>query len=108
MTKHGGLDFDTNIEWLFTQLVESAVGSRVDFFRSMIEEHSLAAKKSNEELFGVNIPLLKLIANGQIFNPNFIHPMDDLKDINDKESPQCQQLLDKWLRENLKVKPWEI
>ena len=45
--KHGGLDFETNIEWLFTNLVECAVGSRVDFFKSMMEEHSLAAKKSN-------------------------------------------------------------
>ena len=53
----------------------------------------------------MNIPLLRLIANGQIFNPNFIHPMDDLKDAN-KDGSQCQELLDKWIKENTKVKPW--
>ena len=33
MTKLGGLDFETNIEWLLTSLVEVAIGSRVDFFQ---------------------------------------------------------------------------
>ena len=105
MTKHGGLDFETNFEWLFTNLVENAVCSRLDFFKSLTQEHSLAAKKANEELFGVNIPLLQLIANGQIFNPNFLHPMDDLKEAN-AEGPQCQALLDKWIKVNTKITPW--
>ena len=105
MTKHGGLDFETNFEWLFTNLLENAICSRVDFFNSLIEEHSLASKKLNEQLFGVNIPLLRLIANGQIFNPNFIHPMDDLKQSNG-EGPRCQELLDQWIRTNTKVTPW--
>ena len=105
MTKHGGLDFETNFEWLFTNLVETAVGSRLDFFNSWLEEHKLALKKPNEELFGVNIPLLRLIANGQIFNSAFFHPMDELKEAN-AENPQCQELLDRWIKENIKTKPW--
>ena len=105
MTKHGGLDFETTIEWLFTNLVETAICTRVDFFKSLVEDHSLTAKKSNEELFGVNIPLLRLIANGQIFNSNFVHPMDELQEDND-EGPKCQELLDKWIRVNTKVTPW--
>ena len=105
MTKHGGLDFETNIEWLFANLVETAICTRMDFFKSLLENHSLAAKKLNEELFGVNIPLLRLIANGQIFNPNFVHPGDDLQESN-KEGPKCQELLDKWIQTNSKVTPW--
>ena len=105
MTKHGGLDFETKFEWLFTHLVGSAVHSRLGFFNSLVEEHSLTSKKPNEELFGVNIPLLRLIANGQIFNPSSLHPMDGLKEVNE-EGPQCQELLDKWIRTNAKVKPW--
>ena len=53
----------------------------------------------------MNIPLLRLIANGQIFNPSFLHPMDGLKEVN-AEGPQCQELLDKWIKESAKVKPW--
>ena len=45
MTKHGGLDFETNFEWLFTNLVEATLGSRLDFFKSLIGEHSLEAEK---------------------------------------------------------------
>ena len=105
MTKFGGLDFETDIEWLFTSLVEAAICYRVEFFKSLLENRSVAAKKPNEELFGVNIPLLRLIANGQIFNPNFVHPKDDLKEAN-QEGEQFQELLDKWIRENTKVTPW--
>ena len=75
MTKHGGLDFETNFEWLFTSLIEAAVHSRIQFFQSLLDDHQLSMKEENEELFGVNIPLLRIIANGQIFNPHFLHPM---------------------------------
>ena len=92
MTKYGGLDFETNLEWLFTHLVGTAVHTRVDFFNSLLEDHSLADKKVDEELFGVNIPLLRLIANGQIFNQSFMHPTDTLTEANE-ESEKCQQLL---------------
>ena len=105
MTKHGGLDFETNIEWLLTHLVETAIGTRVGFFRSLLEDHCLATKKPNEEQFGVNIPLLRLIANGQIFNPNLVHPTDDLVDANE-ESPRCQEMLEQWIKESSKVTPW--
>ena len=105
MTKHGGLDFEANFEWLFTNLVETAVHSRLEFFQSLIEEHTLSSKKTNEELFGVNIPLLRLIANGQIFNPAFLRPMDELKEVN-AEIPQCQELLEQWIQEAEKVKLW--
>ena len=46
MTKHGGLDFEPNFEWLFTNLVESAVHSRLEFFNSLLEEHTLASKEA--------------------------------------------------------------
>ena len=105
MTKLGGLDFETNIEWLFTNLVETAIGSRVDFFESLLVNHSVSEKKTNEEQYGVNIPLLRLIANGQIFNQNFVHPKNDLKDAN-QENEQCQELLDRWIRATDKVTPW--
>ena len=53
----------------------------------------------------MNIPLLRLIANGQIFNPYFVHPKDDIKEAN-KEGERCQELLDKWIRDNVKVTRW--
>ena len=82
MTKHGGLDFETNIEWILTSLVEVAICYRVEFFTTLLEKHKLEDKRRVEEKFGVNIPLLRLIANGQIFNPYFVHPKDDLKEAN--------------------------
>ena len=105
MTKLGGLDFETNIEWLLTGLVEYALATRLDFFRSLLDQHSVSRKRTNEEQFGVNVPLLRLIANGQIFNPNFVHPKNDLKQAN-QENEQCQELLDKWIRDTEKVQPW--
>ena len=105
MTKFGGLDFETNIEWLLTSLVEAAICYRVEFFKSLLSEHSLESKKPTEEQFGLNIPLLRLIANGQIFHPNFVHPMDDLTEAN-KEGEQCQVLLEKWIQANTKITPW--
>ena len=105
MTKHGGLDFEANFEWLFTHLVETAVHLRVGFFQSLIEDHTLSSKKINEELFGVNSPLLRLIANGQIFNHSFLHPMDTLKEANEEIS-KCQDLPEQWIQEAEKVKPW--
>ena len=105
MTKHGGLDFETNIEWILTSLVEVAICYRVEFFKTLLEQHKLEDKRRNEEKFGVNIPLLRLIANGQIFNPYFVHPKDDLKEAN-KEGEKCQELLDKWIRDNVKVTRW--
>ena len=53
----------------------------------------------------MNIPLLRLIANGQIFNPSFLRPMDGLKEVN-VEVPRCQELLDQWIQEGAQVKPW--
>ena len=79
MTRNGGLDFEANFESLFTSLVESAVHSRVEFFQSLLDKHQLSTKKEFEELFGANIPLLRLIANRQIFKPHFLHPMDTLE-----------------------------
>ena len=92
MTKYGGLDFETNIEWLLTSLVERAVCYRVEFFQKLLDEHKLEDKRRIEEKFGVNIPFLRLIANGQIFNPYFVHPMDDLKEANnDRVNPRKYQ-----------------
>ena len=105
MTKYGGLDFETNIEWLLASLVEVAICYRVEFFKTLLEQSKLEGKRRNEEQFGVNIPLLRLIANGQIFNPYFVHPKDDLKEAN-KEGEKCQELLDKWIRDNTKVTRW--
>ena len=39
MSKVGGLDFETNFEWIFTALVEAAVHSRVELFQSLIDDH---------------------------------------------------------------------
>ena len=105
MTKCGGLDFETNIEWLLTSLVETAIGSRVEFFTSLLASHNLSVKKDAEEQFGVNIPFLKLIANGQIFNTNFFHPRNNLIHANE-ESKQCQQLLQRWIQVAERVVPW--
>ena len=105
MTKCGGLDFETNLEWLFTSLVETAIGSRIDFFKSLLMSHNLSTKKAEEEQFGVNIPFLKLIANGQIFNPNFIHPKNDLRQANE-DNKRCQELLNRWVQVATKVTPW--
>ena len=105
MTKCGGLDFETNIEWLLTSLVEVAICYRVEFFKKLLEEHSLESKRRDELQFGVNIPLLRLIANGQIFNPYFVHPKDNLQAAN-REGERCQELLDKWIRDNMKVTRW--
>ena len=97
MTKCGGLDFETNIEWLLTSLVETAMASRVEFFTSLLASHNLTTKKDDEEQFGVNVPLLRLIANGQIFNTNFFHPRNNLIQANE-ESKRCQELLNRWIR----------
>ena len=97
MTKCGGLDFETNIEWLLTSLVETAIGSRVDFFKSLLVDHALSAKKATEQQLGVNIPFLRLIANGQIFNMGFVHPKNDLRLANE-ESKQCLELLNRWIQ----------
>ena len=105
MTKCGGLDFETNIEWLLTSLVETAICSRVKFFKSLIEDHKLSEKRDTEQQFGVSIPFLKLIANGQIFNPNFFHPRNNLI-IANEDSKQCQQLLQRWIQAAEKVEPW--
>ena len=105
MTKCGGLDFETNIEWLLTSLVETAISSRVEFFTSLLASHNLTTKKDNEEQFGVNIPLLRLIANGQIFNTNFFHPRNNLIQANE-ESKQCQELLKRWTQGSDRVVPW--
>ena len=91
MNKVGGLDFEANFKWISTSLVEAAVHSRVEFFQSLIDDHQLSTKKEAEELFGVNIPLLRLIANGQIFNIHFLHPMDTLEEANN-ESAKCLEL----------------
>ena len=53
----------------------------------------------------MNIPFLKLIANGQIFNPNFIHPKNDLTQSNE-DNKQCQELLNRWVQVATKVTPW--
>ena len=105
LTKSGGLDFETNIEWLLTSLVETAIGSRIDFFKSLLASHNLSTKKTQEEQFGVNIPFLRLIANGQIFNPNFVHPKNDLRQANE-DNKQCQELLDRWVQVVTRVTPW--
>ena len=105
MTKCGGLDFETNIEWLLTSLVETASGSRVEFFTSLLASHNLSTKKAEEEQFGVNIPFLRLIANGQIFNTNFFHPRNNLIHANE-DSKQCQELLKRWIHVADKVVPW--
>ena len=105
MTKCGGLDFETNIEWLLTSLVETALSTRLEFFKTLLSSHSLSAKKDQEEQFGVNIPFLKLIANGQIFNPNFFHPRNNLIQSNE-ESKQCHELLQRWIQVSDKVTPW--
>ena len=105
MTKCGGLDFETNIEWLLTSLVETAISSRVEFFTSLLASHSLSAKKDEEEQFGVNIPFLRLIANGQIFNANFFHPRSNLIEANE-DSKRCQELLKRWIQVSDRVIPW--
>ena len=105
MTKCGGLDFETNIEWLFTSLVETALSSRIDFFESLLEEHALPTKKANEEKYGVNIPLLRLIANGQIFNTAFVHPKNDLKQANE-DNKRCLELLNRWIPVKNNTTPW--
>ena len=105
MTKCGGLDFETNIEWLLTSLVEIAVSSRVEFFTTLLASHSLSAKKDEEEQFGVNIPFLRLIANGQIFNTNFFHPRNNLIEANE-DSKRCQELLKRWIQVSDRVAPW--
>ena len=75
MSKIGGLDFETNFEWLFISMVVSAVHSRVEVFKALLDKHKLSMKKETNESFGVNVPLLRLIANGQIFNQSFLHPL---------------------------------
>ena len=105
MTKCGGLDFETNIEWLLTSLVEIAISSRVEFFTTLLASHSLSAKKDQEEQFGVNIPFLRLIANGQIFNTNFFHPRNNLIEANE-DSKRCQELLKRWIQVSDRVTPW--
>ena len=40
MTKHGGLDFETNIEWLLTSLVEVAICYRVEFFKTLYSSNT--------------------------------------------------------------------
>ena len=89
---------------VFTSLVASALHTRVKFFEDLLEDHKLSMKKGNEELFGVNIPFLRLIANGQIFNKQFIHPMDKLEEANN-DSAKCQELLEEWIKEAGKVTP---
>ena len=61
-------------------------------------------KRKDEELFGVNTPLLRLIINGQFFNPSFLHPMDTLEEAND-DSAKCHELLEQWLEDAEKVNP---
>ena len=105
MNKNGGLDFEANFEWLFTSLVETQVHSRVEFFQSLLDTHQLSMKQDGEELSGVSIALLRLIANGHIFNPRFIHPMDTWEKANE-ESAQCLDLLEQWIKSAEKVQPW--
>ena len=75
-------------------------------FQDLLDNHKLSTKINPDtgtgESFGVNVPMLRRIANGQIF---FLHPLDNLEGM-EQDLTKCHELLDKWLEDAAKVKPW--
>ena len=111
MTANGGLDFEPNFEMIFGGLLQEVLEQRLQAFRDLVAYHKVSQKapsagKSGKP-FGINVNLWRLIASGQIFNQQYLHPWHDL-DLFQQESQQCSDLLEEWIRDSASVSPWGL
>ena len=109
MTATGGLDFEPNFEMIFGGLLQEVLEQRHQAFRDLVTYHKVSQKapsagKSGKP-FGINVNLWRLIANGQIFNQQYLHPWYDL-DHFQEESQQCSDLLEEWIKDATSVPHW--
>ena len=69
-----------------------------------VSQKAPSAGKSGRP-FGINVNLWRLIANGQMFNQQYLHPWFDLDQF-EQESQQCSALLEEWIQDAAGVSPW--
>ena len=109
MTATGGLDFEPNFEMIFGGLLQEVLEQRHQAFRDLVTYHKVSQKAPKDgksgKPFGINVNLWRLIANGQIFNQQYLHPWHNL-DHFAAESQECSELLEEWIRDATSVPHW--
>ena len=108
MTTYGGLDFEPNYEVVLGGLLQEVLDQRYQAFQDLVNYHKVSQKVSKDgggKPFGINVPLWRLIANGQMFNQRYLHPWYDLEQLQE-ESDRCNALLDEWLADANATEPW--
>ena len=108
MTTYGGLDFEPNFEVILSGLLKEVLEQRYQAFQDLVTYHKVSQKVLKDgggKPFGINVPLWRLIANGQMFNQRFMHPWHDMERFQE-ESDQCNALLDEWLADANATEPW--
>ena len=91
MTTYGGLDFETNYEVVLGGLMQEVLDQRYQAFQDLVNHHKVSQKvlkAGGGKPFGINVPLWRLIANGQMFNQRYLHPWYDLGQFQE-ESDKC-------------------
>ena len=109
MTATGGLDFEPNFEMIFGGLLQEVLDQRLQAFRDLVAYHKVSQKAPKDgksgKPFGINVNLWRLIANGQIFNQQYLHPWHDL-DHFAAESQECSELLEEWIKDATSTPHW--
>ena len=109
MTATGGLDFEPNFEVIFGGLLQAVLDHRLQAFQDLVTYHKVSQKAPKDgkggKPFGININLWRLIANGQIFNQQYLHPWDKL-DHFAEESQECSNLLETWIKDASRTPHW--
>ena len=110
MTANGGLDFEPNFEMIFGGLLQEVLEQRLQAFQDLVNYHKVSQKAPSGgkggKPFGINVNLWRLIANGQMFNQQYLHPWYDL-DHFQQESQQCNELLEEWIQDSAKYQHGE-
>ena len=108
MTTYGGLDFEPNFEVVLSGLLKEVLDQRYQAFQDLVNYHKVSQKVLKDgggEPFRINVPLWRLIANGQMFNQRYLHPWYDLEQFQE-ESDKCNALLDEWHADANATEPW--
>ena len=90
-------------------LLQEVLEQRLQAFQDLVNYHKVSQKAPSRgkggKPFGINVNLWRLIANGQIFNQQYLHPWHDLDNFQ-QESQQCSELLEEWIQDSTKVSAW--
>ena len=103
------MSYDSNIEESITRATECVLNHQVRIFKEMCEELGPDCEMAKEGLTvqtkshgavhyptKFNVPLLRCIATGMIFDQTFAPPDEDYQ-VQLKDSQECDKYLDRWL-----------